>query len=58
VRAGAVAPLVKVAVLDEEIALLEVEFLQLAVFAGVRNVDFIADHDHEVDAVGAVHPPA
>ena len=48
------APLVKVAVLHDEIARLEVDFLQLTVFAGVNQVTFTADHEREVDAVGAV----
>jgi hypothetical protein len=51
-------PLVKVAILHDEIAYLEVDFLQLAVFVGVRHIPFAANHDHEVDAVGAVHSPA
>ena len=51
-------PLVEVAVLHDEIARFEVDFLQLAVFIGVSQFPFAADHDHEVDAVGAVHPPA
>jgi hypothetical protein len=51
--AGAAAPLVKSAVLHEEIAPLEVDFLQLVVFGGVSHVTFTADHEREVDAVGA-----
>ncbi len=51
-------PLVKVAILHDEIANLEVDFPQLAAFVGVRHLPFAANHDHEVDAVGAVHSPA
>ena len=48
----------KGAVLYDDIAYFDVDFLQLAVFAGVGSFPLAADHDHDVDAVGSVHPAA
>lgn len=48
----------EVAVLHDEIARLQMDFLEFAVVAGLHQIALPLEHQCEVDAVGAVHSPA